>query len=74
VGEKYRATFGSLQALITGTWQTALLVAVGGILATRPNGVASICSLWWQLGILMVAGGAILAVFRPKSVRPRSVR
>jgi len=68
VAEEYRATYGSLQALITGGWTTVVMIGVATAMALRPDTTASILGLWWQIGILMAASSILLAVFRPRAV------
>lgn len=65
VGEDYRATYGSLQSLITGSWSVVLMVGIAGAMAVRPDNVSSIKTLWWQLGAVMVLAFVPLYFFRP---------
>jgi len=68
VAEEFRATYGSLQALITGSWSTVVMIGVATAMALRPDTTASILGLWWQIGALMLLSAIVLAIFRPQAV------
>jgi len=72
VGEEYRATYGSLQALIIGIWTTILSIGVATTMAARANGVPAICQLWWQMGALMLIGAVALFLWRPRAINDPS--
>jgi len=70
VVEKCRATYGSLQSLLSGTWSVVVMIGIAGAMATRPDTVASIKDLWWQMGALMCVAAVPVFLFRPKGHQP----
>ncbi len=73
VGEEYRATYGSLQALITGIWSTVVMIGIVGALALRPDNNASILRLWREMGLLMLVATVPILLFRPKGKKTEPV-
>ena len=67
VGEKYRATYGSLQALLSGSWSLLVMIGIATVMAIRPDNNASITTLWREMGILMFLAAVPIFLLRPKS-------
>lgn len=66
IESKYRATFGSLQSLLGKTGLALSLVLVWFLSEGRDASRETIALVWTVSGVLLVAGTALLWLFRPK--------
>lgn len=66
VSSEYRATFGSLQALIEDMGAAVVLFTISGHMNGRADSPENIRAVWLGAGVLLVALAVILYFLRPK--------